>query len=122
MVNSKGIKVSSLQSSDEDGSITVRLSKQFYEKAAVLSAAYKLTGRCVVQISPSGETEVEAAFKPIAGHTEEGLQALADEFCNDIIDQQLRLDLEKQYGRLRELIVEHAFAPIANLKDRLDGK
>ena len=37
-------------------------------------------------------------------------------FSNEVIDQQLRLDLEKRYGQVRELIIKHAFSPLENLK------
>ena len=35
---------------------------------------------------------------------------------NELIDQQLRLDLEKRYGAIRRLIVQQAFAPLDDLK------
>lgn len=105
-----------------DDRIIIRLGTIFYEKTALLSAAYRLAGRCAVHINPSGENEVDVTFIPIAGHSSEELRVFADEFSKDIIDQQLRLDLERQYGKLRELIVEHAFAPIADLRSRLINK
>ncbi|HOI74790.1 MAG TPA: His-Xaa-Ser system protein HxsD [Syntrophales bacterium] len=102
--------------------VKIILSKQLYEKSAVFSAMYKLTGRCIAQISPLGEYDVEVTLSPQtgSGYSVEDIKGLAESFLNDIIDQQLRLDLEKQYGRLRELIVEHAFTPIKNLDQRLN--
>jgi len=105
-----------------DDRIIIKLSTRIYEKTALFSAAYLLTGRCVVHINPSDENDVEVTFMPMAGHSVDELRMFVDEFSKDIIDQQLRLDLERQYGKLRELIVEHAFAPIADLRSRLTDK
>jgi len=35
------------------------------------------------------------------------------------VDQQLRLDLERRYGGLRQLIVQHAFSPLSHLKQEV---
>lgn len=34
------------------------------------------------------------------------------EFFDDLVDQQLRVDIEKQFGHIRNLIVEEAFKPL----------
>lgn len=44
-------------------------------------------------------------------------ERLLSEYCNEVLDQQVRLDLEKRYGAIRESIYQFAFAPI---KDRID--
>ena len=41
---------------------------------------------------------------------------IENKFMNELIDQQVRLDLEKRYGPIRRLIVQQAFAPLDNLK------
>lgn len=122
MRKNEGVEVFSPVQAGVDGSIVVRVSKKLYEKASIFTSAYKLTDRCVILINPVGESDVDVTFRPKDGQSAEGLRPLVDEFCNDIIDQQLRLDLEKQYGGLRQIIVEHAFAPIKDLKDRLVKK
>jgi His-Xaa-Ser system protein HxsD len=37
---------------------------------------------------------------------------IAKQFCTDLIDQQLRVETNKQFGHIRDLIVEEAFKPI----------
>ena len=44
---------------------------------------------------------------------------VAEDFCNEVLDQQVRLDLEKRYGNIRELVIRHAFAPIESLKAKI---
>jgi len=106
-----------------EGQITLKLSNQCYEKEAVFAALYKFENQCAMQMGPIGETHIQVIFKNKAGGSlsEQALAALADEFCNELIDQQVRRDLEKRFGKLRELIVEHAFSPIKNLEERVSG-
>ena len=41
--------------------------------------------------------------------------SIVKQFCNELIDQQLRYDTNAQFGHIRDLIVEEAFKPV-NLK------
>ena len=49
------------------------------------------------------------------------LENVALDFCNEVLDQQVRLDLERSYGPLRELIVKKAFSPISITKDDISS-
>ncbi len=105
----------------EDGGMLVRLEKSFYEKPAVFAASYKFTGQCIINVQSVDETHVGVFFESET-LPEEELLGVAKRFCNEVLDQQHRVDLNKKFGYLRDLIVEHAFSPIVNLKERLDGK
>lgn len=35
------------------------------------------------------------------------------QFCNELIDQQLRHDVNAQFGHIRDMIVEEAFKPVS---------
>jgi His-Xaa-Ser system protein HxsD len=97
----------------------LKLSKQFYERPAVMAAAYKFTHRCTVLVEPLEEGYVGVWFQ---AKNNEGLDMIPDlinDFCNEVLDQQVRLDLEKRYGNLRDTIVKHAFQP---LEDVTKGK
>ena len=93
----------------------LKLSKQFYEKPAVMAAAYKFTHKCVILIEPLEEGYVGVWFKAKDGQDSEMIPALLDDFCNEVLDQQVRLDLEKRYGSLRDTIVNHAFRPLSDI-------
>lgn len=102
--------------------ITVILSKTFYEKGAIFQSAYRFTDRCHIDIKPS-EGDTVTVFFTLKEDYFGDAEHLINDFRNEVIDQQLRLDLEKRYGRLRELIYEHAFSPISNLDERInDGR
>lgn len=38
---------------------------------------------------------------------------IVKQFCNDLIDQQLREITTEKYGHIRDLIVEEAFKPVS---------
>lgn len=37
---------------------------------------------------------------------------ITKQFCNELIDQQLRYNINAQFGHIRDLIVEEAFKPV----------
>ena len=98
------------------GGFEVILSKALYEKEAVFAAAYALSGLCRNRVEPAqaGYVKVTLEFLDPGQETDRG--QIETRFMNELIDQQLRLDLEKRYGAIRRLIVQQAFAPLDNLK------
>lgn len=100
----------------EENKLLLKLSKKVYEKDAVFSAAYKFTDKCTILIEPIGEKHIGVYFEPKKDNSDSNLEKIANEFCNEVLDQQLRLDLEVRYGNIRELTVQHAFVPLKELK------
>lgn len=45
---------------------------------------------------------------------------ILDKFLYILSDQQIKSKLLKENGKLRDLIVEHAFKPLQNLEEKLD--
>ena len=99
----------------EDGTLIVVLSKRFYEKPAVLRAAYKLSNLCIIDMHPKGTDEVQIGFEKKPDQKTLELESIAHRFCDEVIDQQIRLDLEKRTKEIREIIIRHAFEPISDL-------
>lgn len=94
------------------------LHNEFYEKEAIRAAAYKFTDRCAILVRPADNWEIEVVCEPMPG-VDCDLEMITKEFCNEVLDQQVRLDLERRYGRVRELIVQQAFEPVKNFKVEL---
>ena len=40
-------------------------------------------------------------------------ESTAKQFCNELLDQQVRAHVNKQFGHIRDLIVEEAFKPVS---------
>ena len=99
------------------GGFEVILSKALYEKEAVFAATYALSGLCRNRVEPAQAGYVKVTLEFLdSGHGHRSGAKSRIRFMNELIDQQLRLDLEKRYGAIRRLIVQQAFAPLDNLK------
>jgi His-Xaa-Ser system protein HxsD len=94
----------------DDG--TVILSKEFFEREPVFVTADKFTDHYYISIRPSGEHDIEVSLQP--KNDTDVNKNVTKLFCNELIQQQVRHDLQKRFGRLREMIVEQAFAPLDN--------
>jgi len=94
----------------------VSLSKALYEKEAVFAAAYALSGLCANRVEPAQAGYVKITLEFLNSCPDTDRVKIENKFMNELIDQQLRLDLEKRYGAIRRLIVQQAFAPLDDLK------
>lgn len=85
------------------------ISKSYFEKDCLLHVAGMYTNKYFVSILPYGDSEVEIAIshKNKNDITDKTLK----QFMNDLIDQQIRLDLQKKFGDIRKTIVMYAFSP-----------
>ena len=104
----------------EDGRLLVTFKKELFEKEAVFASAYKFTDKCIIKIEPLNNDAFGVYFKMKKEDNNFDLKETAELFCNEAIDQQLRLDIEKKYGNVRELIVKQAFSPIKNLDEEIN--
>jgi His-Xaa-Ser system protein HxsD len=102
------------------GALLLTLSKEIYEKEAVMAAAYKFTDSCMILVRPSGEKNMEVVFEPMGERTTKDVEGISKKFCNEVLDQQIRLDLERRFGNIREVIVKHAFSPLKELNVQLE--
>ncbi len=94
------------------GVFCVHLAKALYEREAVFAAAYKFREDFFIRIEPVEETHVGIWFEVKRGQAINEMRDGLGEFCNEVLDQQVRMDLDKRFGHLREAIYEQAFRPI----------
>lgn len=80
-----------------------------YAKGSLVAACYKFTDRFFIHQQTDGENVV-VVFESKDGNaiTEETVK----QFCNELIDQQVRYNTNQQFGHIRDLIVEEAFKPV----------
>jgi His-Xaa-Ser system protein HxsD len=90
------------------GNITVNTG--IYSLDAIHAATYQFAGKYHVLITPNADNSVTVIFevKDKARDVSEDLK----DFANSLIDHQIRLQLDKANGRIRDLIVTHAFSPL----------
>jgi His-Xaa-Ser system protein HxsD len=83
---------------------------------AVIRSAYKLTDRCFTFVEKSSARDTETTVYLVGRSKSADLSALALEFRNELVDQQLRCQLEAQFKDVRTLITAQAFSE-GNLVD-----
>lgn len=81
-----------------------------YTKESLVAACYKFTDRFYVHQQLIGEN-VEVVFESKDGNAV--TDVVVKQFCNELIDQQVRYITNQQFGHIRDLIVEEAFKPVS---------
>ena len=80
-----------------------------YAKESLVAACYKFTDRYYIHQQTSGNNII-ATFESKDGN--DISDVIVKQFCNELIDQQLRYNTNLQFGHIRDLIVEEAFKPV----------
>lgn len=97
--------------SNIDGSrFQVVADMSLYAKEAIVAALYKYTDRFYIHQQPEGNA-VKIVFESKDGG--DLSDTIIKQFCNDLIDQQVRYNMNQQFGHIRDLIVEEAFKPVS---------
>lgn len=93
----------------ENNKFQVIVDLELYTKESLVTACYKFTDRFYVHQQTNGE-EVNVVFESKESNivSEETVK----QFCNELIDQQVRYNTNLQFGHIRDLIVEEAFKPV----------
>lgn len=81
-----------------------------YAKESIAAACYKFTDRFYVHQQSMGNN-VEVVFETKEGNAV--TDVVVKQFCNELIDQQVRYNTNLQFGHIRDLIVEEAFKPVS---------
>jgi len=81
---------------------------QVYSREAVLRAGHVASARCYVALKSVGGGHIQVELTP----REEAVAAseLVGAFWNELLNQQVREDVERETRAIRELIVAQAFA------------
>jgi His-Xaa-Ser system protein HxsD len=94
----------------DDGHLAVPIDLSVFSSQAALRAAYKMTDRVfiVLQRDSTDTRKMWALFVGRMANTD--VKPIVLEFQNELIDQQLRVQLEAQFHDVRTMIVAQAFA------------
>ena len=94
----------------DNGSFQVIVDMAIYAKDSLVAACYKFTDRFYIHQQTSGNNVI-ATFEAKTGY--EISDVIVKQFCNELIDQQVRFNTNQQFGHIRDLIVEEAFKPVS---------
>lgn len=94
-----------------NGGFQVSIDLKLYSAIAITAAIYKYTDKYYIyqQSAPHNEQFIDVIFE---AKDDVFNVNIVKEFCNDLIDQQLRQITTEKYGHIRDLIVEEAFKPL----------
>ncbi len=95
----------------DENSINIKVSKNLYEQKAIVAASHKFTDNFFVKLSDLPDNNIEVCFKP-KNEIMSLSEVVSDKFLNELLDQQMRISVERECGKTRDLIVEKAFSPL----------
>lgn len=97
----------------DNNKFLVIVDMSLYVKESLIAACYKFTDRFYIHQQSNGDN-VEVVFESKDGNTVSDV--IVKQFCNELIDQQVRYNMNQQFGHIRDLIVEEAFKPVSRMK------
>lgn len=93
----------------QDGGVTVVFAAGVYSLEAIKRAAYALMARATISIEP-GEAELRCTIEAAPG---EDSARLVRDFQREVLDQDLRLEVEAKTEPLRNMILGLAFSHLS---------
>ena len=112
---------------DSEFSATIYLEPRIYSRDAILRASYWFTDVAYIQLpeSPNGRLAVRISLKnslPTLGNPRTTtIKELVGEFCNSLLDFELRRQVEAETAPVRQLILAKAFSESGVLEDEPPG-
>ncbi|MBQ9752576.1 MAG: His-Xaa-Ser system protein HxsD [Paludibacteraceae bacterium] len=94
----------------ENSAFLVDVDLFIYATEVVAAAVYKYTNKFYIHQKTKENNLLEVVFE--SKDNQIVTEKVVKQFCNDLIDQQVRYNTEKQFGHIRNLIVEEAFKPV----------
>lgn len=88
------------------------LDLQVYSIETIDVAAYKFTDNFYIfkSVEPDDKKIIHLLFEAKGENVIK--ESTVKQFCNELLDQQVRFHVNKQFGHIRDLIVEEAFKPV----------
>jgi His-Xaa-Ser system protein HxsD len=99
-----------------DGSISISFDINIYSLNALKKAAYKFTDRASVLICNAENSIMKVKFSFEKSIANELKEKLVHEFCNEVLDQDLRETIASQTEATRNLILAQAFSKTSLLE------
>lgn len=96
----------------EHNKVQVLIDLSLYQKEVILSTIYRVSDFFYVhqQLDPQNSKVVIVTFESKDGKIVSS--DIAKQFCNNLVDEQVRYNTNLQFGHIRDMIVEEAFKPV----------
>lgn len=96
----------------EAGRANITVYTSIYSIDAINAATYCFLCNYHIIVNPVADNKNAVVVIFEAKNLERDIQVDLKDFCNTLIDQQVRVQLDLTNGKIRDLIVAHAFSPI----------
>jgi His-Xaa-Ser system protein HxsD len=93
------------------GILELKVSTKIYDIKAITNTTYKFSDKYYIQIKHLSEDSVQVSIQAKQEGNEK-LENFSNVFFNELLDQQVRITIEKDFGHIRDMIVKKAFSPI----------
>ena len=94
----------------ENERFQVVVDMSLYAKESLVAACYKFTDRFYIHQQTDGSNVIMVLESKNGNVVSD---SIVKQFCNELIDQQVRYNTNQQFGHIRDLIVEEAFKPVS---------
>lgn len=94
-----------------NGGFQVSVDLNIYSVDAVTATSYKYTDKFYVHQQMADDKTMNVVFEAKDSNAPVSTE-IVKQFCNDFIDQQVRVLVNRDFGHIRDLIVEEAFKPV----------
>jgi His-Xaa-Ser system protein HxsD len=115
--------------SEAEQSATIYLEPRVFSREAILKASYWYTDVAYIQISPSSSDDrfvvnitLKQHLPTLAEPSPIKMSELIGEYCNSLLDFELRRHVEVETAEVRQLIVAKAFSESGILEDDPPGE
>lgn len=88
----------------------ILVQKAYFERDCILRVVSEYTHAYFISFYPAGDESLEISISARDGSLID--ESLLRTFFNHCIDEQIRIDLQKEFGTLRQCIVEYAFRSV----------
>jgi len=98
----------------------INIDNAIYDIEAINAACYSFTDNYHILVTCNDDTSCTVIFELKNKVSNKDIALDIKDFINNVIDHQVRLQLDRANGKLRDLIVRHAFSPI-DLKKEVES-
>ena len=104
--------ISGLISVIDAGHANIIVDSSLYDIEAINAASYAFTSNYYILATCKSGTSVTVIFELKNKDSGRDISEDIKEFVNTVIDHQVRLQLDRASGKIRDLIVAHSFSPL----------
>ena len=98
----------------EEDKFQVAVDMSLYTKEVVTATIYRFSHPFYIhqQTDIKSPTRINVIFESKDSRTV--TEDIPKQFCNELIDQQIRYNTNAQFGHIRDMIVQEAFKPVTS--------